>query len=89
MLMGAVSGALSLAILFGSWSLMFPLFLIAAVAATNYFIAMAFTPIFPGMAWCGPEFEDETGRPLGLAPQQLISYALCAAVLAAVFIALS
>ena len=89
MLMGIIGGSLSLAILFGSQSLTLPLFLIAAAVAANYFVAMAFAPIFPGTAWSDPEFEAETGRPLGLAPQQLVSYVLCGAVLVAVALAVS
>ena len=89
MLTGIVSGSLSLAILFGSRPLTLPLFLIAALVAANYFVCMAFAPMFPGTAWCDPEFEGETGRPLGLAPQQLISYLLCVAVLVAVLLAVS
>ena len=86
MLMGIIGGALSLAILFGSQPLTLPLFLIAAVVAGSYFIAMAFAPAFPGTDWIDPEFAAKTGRPLGLAPQQLVSYGLCGLVAIAVIL---
>ena len=86
MLMGIFGGSLSLAILFGSHRLTVPLFLIAAAVAAAYFAAMVLAPIFPGTAWTDPEFAAETGRPLGMAPQQLVSYALCGLVLVAIAI---
>ena len=89
MLMGILGGSLSLAILFGFRPLTFPLFLIAAAAAANYFVAMVFAPLFPGTGWTDPEFAAETGRPLGLAPQQLVSYVVCGVVLLAVGLAYS
>lgn len=87
MLMGIFSGSLSLVILFGAHPLTLPSFLIAAAVAANYFVAMAFAPAFPGTAWSDPEFAVNLPRPLGLAPQQLISYALCGLVLVAVVLA--
>ena len=87
MLMGIIGGALSLAILFVSQPLTLPLFLIAAVIAGSYFFAMAFAPAFPGTDWIDPEFAATTGRPLGLAPQQLVSYGLCGLVVIAVVLA--
>ena len=87
MLMGIFGGALSLAILFGSHPLTMPAFLVAAAVALNYFAAMAFAPLFPGTAWSDPEFAAELPRPLGLAPQQLVSYALCLVVLIAIALA--
>ncbi len=87
MLMGIFSGSLSLAILFGACPLTLPSFLVAAAVASNYFVAMAFAPGFPGTAWGDPEFAVNLTRPLGLAPQQLISYALCGLVLIAVVLA--
>ena len=86
--MGIISGSLSLAILFGSRPLTLPLFLIAAVIAANYFVAMAFARAFPGTAWSDPEFAENLPRPLGLYPQQLVSYVLCALVLVAVALAI-
>ena len=53
----------------------------------NYFTAMALAPLFPGTAWSDPEFVADLPRPLGLAPQQLVSYALCLLVLLAVVLA--
>ena len=84
MLMGIISGSLSLAILFGSKPLGFPSFLIATAIAANYFVAMALSPLFPGTAWSDPEFTAHQPRPLGLAPQQLVCYGLCALVLIAI-----
>ena len=89
MAMGIISGSLSLAILFGSRPLTLPLFLIAAAIAANYFVAMAFARAFPGTAWSDPEFAVGLPRPLGLYPQQLVSYALCTLVLIAVCLAVS
>ena len=48
MLIGIIGGALSLAILFASHPLTFPLFLIAAAVAGSYFVAMAFARCSPG-----------------------------------------
>ena len=87
MVMGILGGLLSLAILFGARPLTLPLFLLAAGTATSYFVAMALAPLFPGTEWIDPEFASETGRPLGLAPQQLVTYVLCAIVLAAITLA--
>lgn len=89
MLMGIFGGALSLAILFGSRPLTLPLFLIAAAVAASYFVAMALATSFPGTAWSDPEYAGETGRPLGLAPQQLVTYVLCTLVLVAIALAVS
>ena len=89
MLMGLFAGALSLAILFGARPLTLPAFLVAAAVAASYFVAMALAPRFPGTAWSDPEFAGETGRPFGLAPQQLVTYVLCGLVLVAIALALS
>ncbi len=89
MLMGVFGGLLSLALLFGSQPLTLPIFLIAAATAASYFVSMAFAPVFPGTAWIDPEFSAEAARPLGLAPQQLVTYVLCALVLIAIVLALS
>ena len=88
MLMGVLSGSLSLAILFGSRPLTLPLFLIATAVAANYFAAMVFAAAFVGTAWTDPEFLAETSRPLRLAPQQFVSYAVCSVVLLAVVLAI-
>lgn len=64
-----------------------PLFLIAVGVAASYFVAMAFAPAFPGTDWIDPEFKAGTGRPLGLAPQQLVTYVLCGLVLVAIALA--
>ena len=95
MLMGVMGGALSLALLFGSRPLGLPLFLIAALIAANYFVAMALAPLFPGTAWSDPEFTAGQPRPLGFAPQQLIAYeqliayGLCALTLIAIGLAVA
>ena len=89
MTMGIFGGAVSLVILFGSKPLTVPMFLVAAAVAASYFAAMVFAPFFPGAAWSDPEFADENGRPLGLAPQQLVTYVLCALVTIAIGLAVS
>ncbi len=89
MLLGILGGSLSLAILFGSRPLTRPMFLIAAAAAANYFVAMALAPLFKGTAWVDPPFAAATGRPLGLAPQQLVTYALCGLAFLAVALAMA
>ena len=88
MFMGIFGGALSLFILFGIHPLTLPLFLIATAISTGYFFSMVCAPLFPGTAWTDPEFVTETGRPLGLAPQQLVSYVLCTVSVIAVVLAL-
>jgi hypothetical protein len=87
MLLGFFAGSLSLTILFAFHPLTLPIFLIAAVSAAIYFFAMAFATAFPGTQWVDPEFAAETPRPLGLAPQQLVTYALCGLVLIAIALA--
>jgi hypothetical protein len=87
MLLGVCLGTLALIILFGVQPLTLPMFLIAAAVAGAYFFAMVFATIFPGTAWIDPEFRDFVPKPLGLNPQQLVSYILCGLLLAAVVIA--
>ena len=87
MLLGLFLGTLALVILFGVGPLTLPLFLIAAAVAGVYFLAMAFAPLFPGTAWIDPEFRDFVPKPLGLNPQQLVTYILCTVLAAAVIIA--
>ena len=89
MLMGIVSGTLSLVILFDTPSLTLPVFLLAAAIAANYFVTMALAPLFPGTAWTDPEFASSTPHPLGLAPQQLVSYIICGLVILAIISAIS
>jgi hypothetical protein len=89
MLMGIVSGSLSLVILFGTRKLTLPVFLLAAAIAANYFATMALAPLFPKTAWMDPEFAASIPRPLGLAPQQLITYAICGIVVVAILLAIS
>ncbi len=88
MLMGSIGGTVALVILFGARPLTVPLLLIAAASAGNYFLAMVFAPAFPGTAWSDPEFAGSARRPLGLYPQQIVSYVLCALILVAVAMAL-
>lgn len=89
MLMGIGNAVLSLAILFGAKPLTLPLFLIAAAVAGSYFVAMALAPIFPGTAWTDPEFLVESPKPLGLAPQQLVTALMCGLVAVGVAMRLS
>jgi hypothetical protein len=88
MLMGIFGGALSLVILFGSRPLTPELFLIATASAGSYWVAMALAPVFPGTAWYDPEFEHTAPRPLGLSPQQILTYVLCGLLVIAVALAL-
>ncbi len=87
MLLGIGLGLLSLFLLFGCRPLPLPRFLLAAGIASLYFVSMALATIFPGTAWVDPEFADETRRPLGLHPQQMVSYIVCAVITAAVLFA--
>ena len=80
---------MSLVILFGLQPLTLPLLLIAAAIAASYFVAMVFATAFPGTDWIDPEFATTTGRPLGLAPQQLVTYVLCGLLIVAVAFAVS
>ena len=89
MLMGIVGGILSLIILLNAPTLNLPVFLLAAAIAASYFVTMALAPLFPRTAWIDPEFAAGTSRPLGFAPQQLISYVLCGIVVIAVMLAVS
>ena len=76
MLMGVFSGTLSLFLLFGVRPLTMPWFLAGVAVASLYWLGLAFAAFFPGTAWLDPEFEAEVGRPLGLNPQQFVSYVL-------------
>ena len=87
MLLGVFFGTLTLVILFGSHPLTLPIFLIAAAVAGGYFLTMVVAPLFPGTAWIDPEFRGLVPKPLGLNPQQLVTYLLCALLTAAVLIA--
>ena len=87
MLMGIGLGFLSLDLLFGIRPLTFPIFLIAVVTAGMYFLTMSLATIFPGTAWLDPEFAPNTPRPLGLHPQQIVSYVLLALLVFAVILA--
>ncbi len=87
MLLGIGLGLLSLFLLFGFRPLSLPIFFLAAALAALYFVTMALAPIFPGTSWTDPEFAEGTPRLLGLHPQQLVSYIVCAVVAAAVVLA--
>lgn len=87
MLLGMLLGTLALVILFGFRPLTLPLFLVGAAVAGAYFVAMVLAPIFPGTAWVDPEFRGQFPKPLGLDPQQLVSYILCGVLVLAVVIA--
>jgi hypothetical protein len=89
MLMGIFGGALSLGLLFGAHPLTLPIFLIATAIAASYFVAMALAVSFPGTGWIDPEFVAETPRPLGLGPQQLVTYILCGLIVIALVLALA
>ncbi len=87
MTMGILGGSLSLFILFYFRPLTLPLLLLATAVASMYWVSMAISPLFPGTAWYDPEFMDETKRPLGFSPQQILSYVLCLLSCAAVALA--
>lgn len=87
MLLGILLCVVSLTILFGFRPLTFPIFLVAAATSGVYFLAMAFATIFPGVAWVDPEFGEDWPKPLGLNPQQLVSYVLLTLLGLAIFLA--
>lgn len=87
MLLGLFGGSLSLYLLFGRGPLDLVSFLIATAVGANYFVAMALAPLFPGNAWVDPEFKAGTPQPLGLNPQQLVTYILCGLIVVAVALA--
>jgi hypothetical protein len=87
MLLGIFGGSLSLCMLFGFGPLTPRMFFLAAAAAAMYWFSMALAPFFPGTAWYDPEFKDASSRPLGLSPQQLLSYVLCGLIVVAVILA--
>ena len=88
MLLGIFGGSLSLYILFGCRPLTLQMFLLAAAAAAMYWASMALAALFPGTAWYDPEFALSTSRPLGLSPQQILSYAMCLLLVSAVVLAI-
>lgn len=71
MLFGIFNAVLTVAILFGIAPLTPQLFLIAVAVAASYWITLIGAPLFPGTAWCDPEFVAVTPHPLGLSPQAL------------------
>jgi hypothetical protein len=85
-LMGFGQGVLAIGLLFIA-----PLnpmtILLAALIASLYWDALMVSLIFPDTAWVDPEFADETPRPLGLYPQQLIGYVLLVLLILAVSLA--
>jgi len=87
MLMGIFCGTFSLILLFGIHPLTLPWFLTATVVASLYWLGLVFAPFFPGTAWLDPEFADQVGRPLGLSPQQLVSYILLGLLAVAIALA--
>jgi hypothetical protein len=89
MLLGIINGSLTLILLFGIRPLTLPIFFAATSLSSAYFVAMLLAPLFPGTAWTDPEFVAATPRPLGLHPQQLVSYVLLALLVIAAVIALT
>ena len=89
MLLGVVNGTLALVVLFSFRPLTLPLFLVATVIASAYWVTMVLAPLFPGTAWYDPEFETTSKRPLGISPQQWLSYALCGLLVLALILALT
>ena len=89
MLLGVVNGTLALVVLFGFRPLTLPLFLVATGIAAAYGGALALAPLFPGTACYDPECEATATRPLGISPQQWLSYALCGLLGLALILALT
>jgi hypothetical protein len=87
MLMGIFAGSLSLYILFACGPLTLRMFFLATAAAAMYWVTLVLAPLFPGTAWYDPEFKDASRRPLGLSPQQILSYALCGVLAIAIVLA--
>lgn len=86
-LMGFGQGVLSIGLLLAA-PLSLSTILITALIASLYWDALVFARIFPETAWVDPEFAEETPRPLGLYPQQLIGYVLLGLLVVAVSLAL-
>jgi hypothetical protein len=89
MLLGILNGTLALVVLFGLPLTTLPLFFVAVALAAFYWVALLLAPLFPGTAWCDPEFLAETPQPLGLHPQQLVSWALIGLLIVASGLALA
>lgn len=87
MLMGLGLGIVALVILFAGQAAGTKGLVLAAVITSLYWDGLLLAPIFPGTAWADPEFEAITPRPLGLHPQQLVSFGLLAILLVAVLLA--
>ena len=60
MLLGILNGTLSLIILFSFPQTTLRLFFVAAALAAFYWVALLLAALFPGTAWCDPEFLEET-----------------------------
>ena len=87
MLLGIANGTIALVLLPAVRPLTLPLLLVAAASASAYWVTMALAPLFPGTAWYDPEFQDASARPLGLSPQQILTYVLCTLTVIAVGLA--
>jgi hypothetical protein len=87
MLMGILGGSLSLFILFYFRPLTRTYLLLSAAVASLYWLALLLSPLFPGTDWVDPEFAAEVKHPLGLNPQQLVAYVLCATLALAIILA--
>ena len=83
MVIGILLGLLSLAVLFGSRPLTFPMLCVAAGIAGVYFVSMLFAPLFPGTAWHDPEFVHLDPMPLGLSSQKLVAFVVCSLLIVA------
>ena len=77
MLLGIGLGLYSLFLLFGTGPLTFLHFILAAIAAALYFVAMLLSPVFPGTGWSDPEFAKENGSVLGMHPQRFVGLLVC------------
>ena len=88
MMLGVLLGSFALGILFGVRPLTVPWIMVASGIASLYWLALLAASLFPGTAWVDPEFRNEVGRPLGLAPQQLLSFVFLLMLAVAVTLAL-
>ena len=82
MLLGVGLGLFSLFLLFGTGALTFLHFIMAALSAALYFVAMLLSPIFSGAGWSDPEFTKENGSVLGMHPQLFVGLLVCLILLA-------
>ena len=88
MLLGVGLGSTVLFLLFGWHPLTLPIFYLAVVLSSLYFVSMLFiVPLFPGTAWHDPEFDAENPRLLGLYFQKMMAIILSSLLVVASIVA--